>query len=145
MVIRRDADGVKLVDKSSNGTFVSKKKLGKGKSRLLLQNCTIGFTDPGRPEYIYMSTSKDYQMDYPKEIRRNYLMSKELGSGVRRVTSSGTNHKPKHSLASKIWYCLVHFRLVELFTLVSRFPEDLPPRNLHNVLPSKRLTKRTFP
>ena len=103
MVIRRDADGVKLVDKSSNGTFVSKKKLGKGKSRLLLQNCTIGLTDPGRPEYIYMSTSKDYQMDYPKEIRRKYLMSKELGSGVRRVTSSGTNHKPKHSLASKIW------------------------------------------
>jgi len=82
MVIRRDADGVKLVDKSSNGTFVSKKKLGKGKSRLLLQNCTIGLTDPGRPEYIYMSTSKDYQMDYPKEIRRNYLMSKELGSGA---------------------------------------------------------------
>ena len=34
--IKRTADGVKIIDKSSNGTFVNKKPIGKGKDELYL-------------------------------------------------------------------------------------------------------------
>jgi len=87
--IKRTADGVKITDKSSNGTFVNKKPIGKGKSRLLEHNAEIGLADAKRSVFIYMSTNKDFQRDYPKELRSKYLISKELGSGACGVVRLG--------------------------------------------------------
>jgi len=80
--IKRCSGGVMIVDKSSNGTFVNKKLVGKGKSRMLEHNSTVALADPKRPIFVYMSTNKDFQRDYPKELRSRYLISKQLGTGA---------------------------------------------------------------
>ena len=88
-VIKRSADGVSLVDKSSNGTFVNNKSVGKGKSRMLESNSTISLSDSKIVNYIYMSTNRDFQRDYPRELRSKYVISKELGSGACGVVKLG--------------------------------------------------------
>ena len=81
-LIRRAPDGTILEDKSSNGTFVNGHKIGKGKSRILEHNATISMTHPKQRQYVYMSRSQDYSRDYPSELNKKYIVSRDLGSGV---------------------------------------------------------------
>ena len=52
-------------------------------------NAEIGLADAKRSVFIYMSTNKDFQRDYPKDLRSKYLISKELGSGACGVVRLG--------------------------------------------------------
>jgi len=88
-VIKRTSSGVVIVDKSSNGTFVNKKNVGKGKSRILEHNASIALSDPNAVSYVYMSTNRDFQRDYPRQLRDKYLISKELGTGACGVVKLG--------------------------------------------------------
>jgi len=87
--IRRAPDGTVLEDMSSNGTFVNGHKIGKGKSRLLEHNSTISLTHPKQRQYVYMSTSQDYSRNYPAELSKKYIVSRDLGSGVCGVVRLG--------------------------------------------------------
>ena len=80
--ISRSSNGTLLEDMSSNGTFLNGKKIGKGKNRILEHNATISMTHPKQRQYVYMSTSQDYSRDYPDQLNRKYIVSRDLGSGV---------------------------------------------------------------
>ena len=80
--IRRSPDGTIVEDNSSNGTFISGHKIGKGKTRILEHNATISLTHPKQKQYVYMSASQDYSRDFPSALTRKYIISRELGSGV---------------------------------------------------------------
>ena len=81
-LIRRGPDGTILEDKSSNGTFVNGYKIGKGKGRILEHNSTISLTHPKQRQYVYMSSSQDYTRDYPVDLSKKFVVSRDLGSGV---------------------------------------------------------------
>lgn len=71
-----------LLDKSSNGTWVNGLKVGRGKSRMLEHNSIISLSHQKLRCYVYLSTSYDYQRDYPAELTSKYIVSRDLGSGA---------------------------------------------------------------
>jgi len=80
-VIRKNSDGaMEIHDRSSNGTFIDEKKIGKGKSVVLSHNAEIRMADT--KSYIFMYTKKMYQSEFPKELTRYYMVSKKLGNGA---------------------------------------------------------------
>lgn len=99
-VIKKTKDGVELHDKSSNGTKVNDKLVGKGKKRLLEHNATITMAE--MKAYVYMSTSEDYQRDYPVQVRKAYVISKQLGSGACGVVRLAFRKRDMRRVAVKI-------------------------------------------
>ena len=73
-------------------------------------NAEIGLADAKRSVFIYMSTNKDFQRDYPKDLRSKYLISKELGSGAcgvvrlgfKIVGGSATKDNPQRVAVKKV-------------------------------------------
>lgn len=81
MVISKRNDGVVvLTDKSTNGTMVNNVKVGNGKTRILEHNAVIYIAE--FKAYVYMSTDKGYQKEYPTCIRSKYIISILLGQGA---------------------------------------------------------------
>lgn len=69
-------------DRSSNGTFINGKRIGKGKKDLLSHNDILSMTGAKLKHFVYMTTNKDYLKMYPPELRDKYTVSRELGKGA---------------------------------------------------------------
>ena len=93
---------VYLEDRSSNGTFVNGKKIGKSKKDLLSHNDIIGMTGAKLKHFIYMSTNKDYLKMYPTELRNKYTVSRELGKGACGTVMLGIRKEDYAQVAIKI-------------------------------------------
>jgi serine/threonine-protein kinase Chk2 len=64
-IIERNKDGtVQIEDRSSNGTFLDEKKIGKGKKQILTNNNEITMAET--PAYMFMSTKKSLSTGVPK-------------------------------------------------------------------------------
>lgn len=99
--IHRNASGlVELHDKSTNGTFIGGKKVGRGKKRILEHNSMIGLDNI--PWYCYMSMHGDYQKSFPAALRNKYAISKDLGSGASGIVKLAFRRTDGQRLAVKI-------------------------------------------
>ena len=67
------------MDKSSNGTFVDDRKAGKNRREVLSHNSYVSMASAKNKNFVYLSSSKDYQRQYPVDLRNKYIVSKELG------------------------------------------------------------------
>ncbi len=81
-IIRRETKGIFLQDKSTNGTFVNGKKVGKERSTVLVHNDVVGMTGEKLKDFIFMSTNREYLEKYPEALRARYTVSRELGKGA---------------------------------------------------------------
>ncbi|KAJ7162198.1 kinase-like domain-containing protein [Mycena filopes] len=78
---------VKITDKSSNGTYLNREKIGRGSSRILTQGDEISFGPPrqhgerelSRPEYRY--TFRDL-VSQRRDVHKKYDFATELGQGT---------------------------------------------------------------
>ncbi|CAK9828062.1 Ovarian-specific serine/threonine-protein kinase Lok [Anthophora retusa] len=73
---------VYLEDLSQNGTFVNKKKVGRGNKIVLESNDVISLAQPVVTIYIFMSTTAFESNDLPPELKNKYAVSRKLGSGA---------------------------------------------------------------
>ncbi|XP_053987689.1 serine/threonine-protein kinase Chk2-like [Hylaeus anthracinus] len=71
-----------LEDLSQNGTFVNKKKVGRGKKVVLESNDIISLAQSHVSVYVFMSTIAFECNDLPVELRSKYAVSRKLGSGA---------------------------------------------------------------
>lgn len=94
----KDKLGVHLEDRSSNGTFVNKQKVGKGKKVLLATNDSIGMTDGNQTHFVFIKADQE---NYPKELREKYTVSKELGKGACGTVVLGVRKSDSRQVAIK--------------------------------------------
>ncbi|CAK9796429.1 Ovarian-specific serine/threonine-protein kinase Lok [Anthophora plagiata] len=73
---------VYLEDMSQNGTFVNKKRVGRGNKVVLESNDVISLAQPIVTIYIFMSTTAFESNDLPPELKNKYAVSRKLGSGA---------------------------------------------------------------
>ncbi len=73
---------ISIQDKSSNGTYINGKIIGKERSQVLMHNDVIGIEGDRVKNFIFMSTNKEYLNKYPEVLRGKYMVSKELGKGA---------------------------------------------------------------
>ncbi|KOC60563.1 Ovarian-specific serine/threonine-protein kinase Lok [Habropoda laboriosa] len=73
---------VYLEDLSQNGTFVNKKKVGRGNKVVLESNDVISLVQPHVAIYIFMSTTAFESNDLPPKLKNKYAVSRKLGSGA---------------------------------------------------------------
>lgn len=71
-----------LIDLSSNGTFVNKQLIGKGKKIVIESNDTIGVLKSKFQAYVFMSTTLYETNNLPPELKFKYAVSRKLGSGA---------------------------------------------------------------
>ncbi len=86
-VIRKEeragvVSGIFLQDKSSNGTFVNAKKVGKEKQVVLSHNDVIGMIGEKSKHFIFMINNREHLDRYPEALRAKYTISRELGKGA---------------------------------------------------------------
>jgi len=77
---RQDGGSVIICDKSTNGTFINDKKVGKGKSRLIQHDDTIKMAE--RPCYLFATSERSYDGKFPASLKSKYFISRELGKGA---------------------------------------------------------------
>uniref|UniRef100_A0A1B0D8G2 Protein kinase domain-containing protein n=1 Tax=Phlebotomus papatasi TaxID=29031 RepID=A0A1B0D8G2_PHLPP len=70
-----------LEDTSTNGTFVSQVRLGKGKCRVLRNGDTISILSPKFHLFRFMDLHFNCMLDLPQEIAANYYVGAKLGAG----------------------------------------------------------------
>lgn len=73
---------VYLEDLSQNGTFVNKKKVGRGNKIILENNDVISLAQPAVTVYIFMSTVEFESNDLPLSLKNKYAVSRTLGAGA---------------------------------------------------------------
>ncbi|CAD1473708.1 unnamed protein product, partial [Heterotrigona itama] len=73
---------VYLEDLSQNGTFVNKKKVGRGNKVILESNDVISLAQPIVTVYVFMSTTTSESNNLPPELKDKYTVSCKLGSGA---------------------------------------------------------------
>ena len=101
--VRKSSEVIILVDKSTNGTFVNGYKLGFDKSRRLLHNDLISFTNPSQNQYIFLRAGSDYlQGDFPEELKQKYVISRDLGAGAFGVVKLGFMKEDQGEKSSNI-------------------------------------------
>ncbi|XP_061459483.1 serine/threonine-protein kinase Chk2 isoform X3 [Rhineura floridana] len=72
-----------IEDQSANGTFINGKVIGKGKKLPLASVAEIALSLPQNKVFVFSDlTEDDHQLEYPKELRDKYIISKTLGSGA---------------------------------------------------------------
>ncbi len=85
-VIKAEAGKLTLEDKSSNGTFVNKKRVGranrKGVTIDLTHNSEIALVTSKIPHFIFVSASREHFRQFPRQLNEKYVMTKELGKGA---------------------------------------------------------------
>ena len=98
-VLTKTPFGVELEDKSSNGSYVNKTKVGKGSKVLLSWDDSIGMTDPNQNHFVFMYANQD---SYPSDLRQKYTVSKELGKGTCGTVKLGVRKSDSKQVAIKI-------------------------------------------
>ncbi|XP_003701685.1 serine/threonine-protein kinase Chk2 [Megachile rotundata] len=73
---------VYLEDLSHNGTFINKKRVGRGNKVVLESNDIISLAQPVVTVYVFMSTIAFENNDLPSELKNKYAVSRTLGSGA---------------------------------------------------------------
>ncbi|KAM6423081.1 serine/threonine-protein kinase Chk2 isoform 1-T1 [Liasis olivaceus] len=72
-----------LEDQSANGTFVNDRVVGKGRKVLLAHVAKIALSLPHNKVFVFSDLMEaGPQLEYPKELREKYIISKTLGSGA---------------------------------------------------------------
>ena len=100
-VLKKEKNAVFLVDKSSNGTFVNGRKIGKNNKITLSHNDEIGLAQ-AKKNFIYMANHKEYLDIYPPQLREKYTVCKELGKGACGTVVLGINKTSHEQVAIKI-------------------------------------------
>ena len=77
--IDKSEKGFKLTDRSSNGTEVNGVKIGKGKSAYIKHNSRISLAKHNL--WVFIVNEEEYQKIYPREVRKDLIMSYVLGVG----------------------------------------------------------------
>jgi hypothetical protein len=90
-----------VVDRSSNGTFVNERKVGKGKRAQLAHNAYISMTGPKLRNFVYLSANREFQKQYPPALRRKYHVSRELGKGACGTVYLGVRREDEKQVAIK--------------------------------------------
>ena len=96
------AFSVFIQDKSSNGTFLNGKKIGKEKTKVLNANDRIGLAGPKEQHFVYVARTRDYLRAYPPSLRSRYLVSRELGKGACGTVMLGVRRATGARVAVKI-------------------------------------------
>ncbi|OAD53345.1 Ovarian-specific serine/threonine-protein kinase Lok [Eufriesea mexicana] len=73
---------VYLQDLSQNGTFVNKKKVGRGNKVILESNDIISLAQSAITVYVFMSTIAFESNNLPPQLKNKYAVSRKLGSGA---------------------------------------------------------------
>nr|CAD7592277.1 unnamed protein product [Timema genevievae] len=73
---------VYLEDSSTFGTFINGARSGKGKKATLKHNDRISFVRPEYKGFVYMDKSQRDAMNFPKDIKGKYAISRVLGKGA---------------------------------------------------------------
>ncbi|KAJ7309875.1 hypothetical protein JRQ81_007950 [Phrynocephalus forsythii] len=72
-----------IEDQSANGTFVNGMLVGKGKKLPLPSVAEIALSLARNKAFLFSDLSGDHrQLEYPKELREKYIISKTLGTGA---------------------------------------------------------------
>ncbi len=75
--------GVSIEDRSTNGTFVSERRLLRGKRVPLPNNAVIGMAFAKAANFVFISGSVEaHKSKYPRELRLKYAVSVELDKGA---------------------------------------------------------------
>jgi len=99
-IIRNDK-GVFLKDRSSNGTWVNGRKVGKDGTWPLDHNAEICFAGANKKVFVFMST--EVQADkFPVALTNKYTVSKVLGRGATGEVRLGFRIPDLHRVAIKI-------------------------------------------
>lgn len=86
-IVRKEGGHTEIHDTSSNGTFLNGKKIGKSRINRLTHNDKIAMSN-NKDCFIFMYTSPDCQKpNLCNELKRNYMVSSELGKGACGVVS----------------------------------------------------------
>ena len=75
-----ETKGIKLTDRSSNGTEVNGNKIGKGKCAMIFNDTIISVGNT--KAWVLSINDKAFQMVHPREVRREVTVSCLLGSGA---------------------------------------------------------------
>ncbi|XP_043924325.1 serine/threonine-protein kinase Chk2 [Protopterus annectens] len=85
-IIREKGPGnsfvVYIEDHSGNGTFINGDLLGRGKKLPLTNNNEIALCLPSHKVFVFSDLTVDDQSEHPEDFRKQYIMSKMLGSGA---------------------------------------------------------------
>nr|CAD7425033.1 unnamed protein product [Timema monikensis] len=73
---------VYLEDSSTFGTFINGARSGKGKKATLKHNDRISLVRPEHKGFVYMDKSQRDAMNFPKDIKGKYAISRVLGKGA---------------------------------------------------------------
>ncbi|CAG2068674.1 unnamed protein product, partial [Timema podura] len=73
---------VYLEDSSTFGTFINGARSGKGKKATLKHNDRISLVRPEYKGFVYMDKSQRDAMNFPKDIKGKYAISRVLGKGA---------------------------------------------------------------
>ena len=65
---------------------------------MLPHNSYVSMASSKNRNFVYLSSSKDYQRQYPIELRNKYIISKELG----KVSDSNVSYEGS-VLTSQLW------------------------------------------
>jgi len=90
-----------LVDKSSNGTYIDDRKVARNKREVLSHNSYVSMASAKNKNFVYLSSSKDYQRQHPAELRNRYIVSRELGKGACGTVYLGVRKEDHHRVAIK--------------------------------------------
>ncbi|XP_044282125.1 serine/threonine-protein kinase Chk2 isoform X2 [Varanus komodoensis] len=71
-----------IEDQSANGTFINGSILGKGRKLPLVHVAEIALSLPRNKVFVFCDLMDDHQLEYPKELRDKYIISKTLGCGA---------------------------------------------------------------
>lgn len=80
IIERKENQGIKLTDRSSNGTWVRGNLIGKGKSVMLVDKNVISIGNVNA--WVVSVNDPMYQRAYPREVRKEVTVSYLLGTGA---------------------------------------------------------------
>lgn len=92
--IEEQPNGTFIYDLSSNGTELENRLLGRGNNGLLYQNTLVSMVRHSC--WMFLFTARSFYKTFPSEIKRDYMISKLLGSGA-----SGEVHLCFHKATGK--------------------------------------------
>ncbi|XP_020296847.1 ovarian-specific serine/threonine-protein kinase Lok-like [Pseudomyrmex gracilis] len=73
---------VYLEDKSQNGTFVNKVKVGRGNRVIIENKAEIALAKETFSVYIFINTLLDDSLELPLKLKQKYTLGRKLGSGA---------------------------------------------------------------
>lgn len=101
--LKRDSatGAVTVEDNSSNGTYLNGNKIGKNRRTLLSHNDRIGLASNKAKHFVFLSNGRDHAKAHPADLRKKYLVSRELGKGACGTVLLGIRREDGHQVAIK--------------------------------------------